>query len=203
MREIQVFLESGAVEAYCLGQLEPVEMRAVEALVVRHPEIWVELTRTYANLHQLAAETPAQRTRKANILHTLHQLHLENEMSLEKLPLLTPYSDYRKWSDLVRGLSPTHQEEDIEFRVLQETPQLLQTLVWVNTSVEEEGHDPNDFEESFLVLAGECECNLDGEIFRLGAGAYLAIPPNTAHSVRNLFPDQPLMGIVQRYKAAA
>lgn len=197
------YMESGIVEAYCLGQLTLGEMRKVELLAQRYPAIQGEIARTHATLRALATETPVLRTRKETILHTLQQLRMEQEMSLAHLPLLTPYSDYRQWLAVVGALQPTDYLEDIDFCTLQETPHLVQTLIWMKTAIAEEGHEPDTFLESFLVLEGECECDLGGEVIRLGAGGYVAIPPSTPHIIRNLHTDRLLLGVMQRYRTAA
>ncbi|MEO6039861.1 MAG: hypothetical protein ABIQ93_15710, partial [Saprospiraceae bacterium] len=172
-------MESGVIEAYCLGQLDAAEMREAERRATLYPEIRTEIDRTDATLRQLATEIPVLRACKENILHTLRQLHLEQEMRLDQLPLLSRHSDHQQWLNVVRTLRPTSRMDGIDFLVLQETPNLVQTLIWMEDALEETGHDADNFQESILVLEGECECNLGGQIVRLGAGGYLDIPPNT------------------------
>ena len=196
-------MESGVIEAHCLGQLDVAEMRELERMSERYPEIRAEITRTDATLRHLATETPALQARKQNILHTLHQLQMEQAMNLDQLPLLSRHSDHQQWLTVVRALRPTDRMDGIDFFVLQETPNLVQTLIWMEDALEEDGHDPDNFQESILVLEGECECNLGGEIVRLGAGGYLDIPPNTPHIIKNLHAGRPLLGIMQRYRTAA
>ncbi len=185
-----------------MGKLSLWQMHEVELLAQQHPEIRAEIARTHTVLLGLSTDKSVLRVQKENILHTLHQLRIEQEMSLDQLPLLNPYSDYRRWLAVVAPLGPTHHLEEMDLCILQETPSVLQTLIWMKTAVEEDGHDPDNFQESFLVLAGECECNVGGSIARLGAGDYLAIPPNTQHTIRNLHIDQPLLGVIQRYRGA-
>ncbi len=203
MTDLQTYLESGIIEAYCLGQLDIAEMREVDRIAGLYPVVREEIIRTDLTLRQLATESPALQTRKKNILHTLQQLRLEEEISPENLPLLTPYSDYRKWLAFVHDRQPTTHEGGLHFCTLQERPNLVQNLTWLDDFLQEDGHAADDFEESFLLLEGECECNIGGKIFRLSAGDYLTIPANVTHSIQNLRPGQPLIGIIQRYKAAA
>ena len=203
MTDLQAYIQSGIIEAYCLGQLDATQMFDVERMAERYADIRAEIARTDATLHHLATETPILRARRENILHTLQQLQLEQQMSLHNLPLLTPYSDHRQWLAVVGALQPTDRVDGIEFCVLRHQPNLTQTLIWMKDSLEEDGHDPDDFQESMLVLEGECECNLGGEIIRLSAGGYLKIPAYTPHTIRNLHPSRPLIGIMQRSRAAA
>ncbi len=191
------------MEAYCLGQLETPEMQQVERVAKRYPEIRAEIDRTDATLRHLATETPALRDRKENILRTLHQLQLEQSMSLENLPLLSRYSDHRQWLEMVRNLEPTDRHDGVDYWVLQNTPNLVQTLIWLEDVLEEAGHDPENFQESILVLDGECECKLGSEIVRLGPGGFLAIPANTPHIIRNMHAGRPLLGVMQRFRVAA
>ncbi len=196
-------MQSGVIEAYCLGQLSFAQMREVERISQRYPEVRTEITRTHAMLRGIGAETPALLARKENIMHTLRQLRIEQEMSLDHLPMLTPFSDYRKWLAVVGNLRPVYELEEMDFCILQQTPSVMQTLIWMKAAIAEDGHDPENFQESFLVLEGECECDLGGQIIRLGAGGYVAIPPNVPHTIRNLHPDRPLLGVMQRQLAAA
>ncbi len=201
--DILKYMESGIIEAYCLGQLSFAQMREVELISQRHPEVRAEITQTHAALHTSTTKTPELRARKEKIIHTLRQLRMEQDMTLYQLPLLTPYSDYRRWLTVVGTLKPTHHMEDMDLCILQQTPDVMQTLIWMKTAIAEDGHDPDSFQESFLVLEGECECDFDGEIVRLSAGGYVAIPPNTPHIIRNLYPERLLLGVMQRYRAAA
>lgn len=201
--DILTYMESGVIEAYCLGQLDLAQVRELELVAQRYPEVQTEITRTQDTFRALATETPALRARKANLMHTLRQLEIEQEMTLDHLPLLTPYSDHRQWLAVVGTLQPTTRMEDMDLYVLRETPNVVQTLIWMKKAIAEDGHEPDNFQESILVLEGECECDLGGKIVRLSAGGYLAIPPNTPHVIRNLHPDRPLFGVMQRYRAAA
>ena len=203
MTDIQAYIASGIIEAYYLGQLETPEMQEVERIAKRYPEIRAEIDRTDAALRHLTTETPALRDRKENIMRTLHQLQIEQTMSLDNLPLLSRYSNHRQWLEMVRGLEPQGRHNGADYRVLQETPNLVQTLIWLEDVLEEDGHDPEIFQESILVLDGKCECKLGSEIVRLGPGGFLAIPANTPHIIRNIYANRPLLGIMQRFRVAA
>ncbi|MCY7327227.1 MAG: cupin domain-containing protein [Saprospiraceae bacterium] len=203
MMDILKYMQSGIIEAYCLGQLSFVEMHEVELVTQRYPKIRNEITRTHATLRGSDKKMPEWRARKEHIIHILHQLRMEQDIRLEQLPLLTPYSDYHRWLAVVGHLRPTHEMESMNLCILQQTPHVMQTLIWMKTAMEEDGHEPESFRESFLVLAGECECDLGGQVIRLSAGGYVAIPPNVPHTIRNLHPGRLLLGVMQRYQAAA
>lgn len=196
-------MESGIIEAYCLGQLDSLEMQEVERTAQRYLDIRAEIHHTDATLRQLATETTALRDRKESIMRTLHQLHMEQTMDLDNLPLLSRYSDHRLWLELVRSLEPVDRHDSFYYRVLQEKPNLVQTLIWLEDVLEEDGHDPENFQESMLVLDGECECKLGSETIRLGPGGFLAIPANTPHIIRNMHAGRPLLGVMQRFRVAA
>lgn len=201
--DIPTLIKSGIIEAYCLGEAKFAQMRKLALIAQRHPEVQAEIVRTHAMLRQLNDDAPMLHAHQEKVLHILRQLRLEQDMTLYCLPLLTPYSDHRLWLQALDTLQPTNRLSSFDFYVLQETPNLLQTLIWMKTAIEEDGHPPEDFQESFLVLEGECECNVGGEIIHLTAGGYLAIPANTLHVIQNLHPDRPVLGVMQRYRAAA
>ncbi|MEO9893264.1 cupin domain-containing protein [Aurantibacter sp.] len=46
-------------------------------------------------------------------------------------------------------------------------------------------HSHNSFKESFLIVDGEMEFFVNGEIINLGAGESLDIQPNTSHTFSN------------------
>ena len=46
-------------------------------------------------------------------------------------------------------------------------------------------HSHNAFEESFLIIEGELEFMVGGEVKTVGAGESIDVPPNTIHTFRN------------------
>jgi mannose-6-phosphate isomerase-like protein (cupin superfamily) len=46
-------------------------------------------------------------------------------------------------------------------------------------------HKHDDFVDSFYVLAGEAEFEIDGVVFRAGPGSFVAAPPGVLHGFRN------------------
>lgn len=57
-----------------------------------------------------------------------------------------------------------------------------------------EGTTPHshDEHETFLILSGEGEIRVDGDVQLIRSGDVVYLPPNSCHEVRNLADDRPL-----------
>jgi quercetin dioxygenase-like cupin family protein len=87
---------------------------------------------------------------------------------------------------------------------LRETEEWQLCVAWLQTDLIEEAHHQNEFQESFLILEGTCECDLGGKIIRLQPGGYLDIPFDTPHVIKVTTPENGFVkALIQRRKVAA
>lgn len=195
--ETSNIIESGWLEGYCFGTLEPAEMRKVAELVRLNPEIAAEVERILLDLGKLKFE--GRIDLRSKILHQLSAFQNETMLDLQNLPQINQHSDVRSWRQAIQGLDPDYRDDSIAFRVLSDRPNHEISLVWLYRSLVETGHEKSSFSESFLILEGECECDFGGVIARFKAGDYFDVPPNTQHVIRNISRNSDYVkGIVQR-----
>ncbi|KAA9352764.1 cupin domain-containing protein [Larkinella humicola] len=194
MSKVQEFINSGILEEYCRGLLLPGEIQEVERMAGLYPAVQQAIDRIARTLTRPIV--PEERL-KNRILNTLDQLGEPPVFDLNHLPLINAYSDAEQWQRTVASIQPTREFRNLYVHPLQAGSGIEQFLLWVKEDVKPEDH--HDERESFLILEGECECQIGLETIRLRAGDYVDIPLDTEHTVRVLSPE-PVKAIVQRVK---
>ncbi len=201
---IEAYIASGIIEEYCLGLLDPETAAEVEALSSQYPDIDREISATLRGLEVYTKPAPPPPALKGNIMALIEQLEQEKVIDLAHPPFLHRHSDPEAWRNATKGCIPDFESDNNLYNVFHNLPDHRLCVVWINQSLTEEGHEPEAFQESFLVLEGECKCDFEGQIFQLKAGDYLDIPPRTRHSFMNISPA-PLTAVkvlVQRRRIA-
>jgi mannose-6-phosphate isomerase-like protein (cupin superfamily) len=205
--DLKAYLESGLVEAYCLGLLPEAEAQALTRLAQQHPELEAAIHDTLQTLTAYAAEqAPLPDALRPRTLATLAALAEEEHISLDAPPLLHRHSDAARWRAAVAHIPPPEDSDEtgMKFHFLKETDSVQLCIAWLNTELVEAEHHPEEFHESFLILEGSCTCQLGDRLLHLRAGDYLDIPPDTPHSIRNT--SEPTLGyvkaLIQRRKVA-
>lgn len=198
------YIDSGIIEEYCLGLLEPEAAAAVEDLSRQHPDIDLEIRKTLETLARYSTVAVPRPHVKKELFQLIDQLEEEETIDLQHPPMIHRHSDASAWNKAVAHLIPNVDEGDTRYYFLQDRPDFQLCVAWLDNQLVEDGHDPEEFEESFLILEGTCECNIGGEIFHLQAGDYLPIPRFTQHTIRNTstHPQTFVKAMVQRRKAA-
>ncbi|RCR67904.1 cupin domain-containing protein [Larkinella punicea] len=194
MSKVQEFINSGILEEYCRGLLLPGEIQEVERMAGMYPAVQQAIDRINRTLTPPVA--PDERLKK-RILNTLNQLGKPPVFDLGNLPLINAYSDAEQWQRTVASIQPTREFRNLYVHPLRSGNGIEQFILWVKEEVKPEDH--HDERESFLILEGECECQIGTEKIRLSAGDYVDIPLDTEHTVRVLSPE-PVKAIIQRVK---
>jgi mannose-6-phosphate isomerase-like protein (cupin superfamily) len=202
MEEMNTYLKDGKPEELCLGLVSETEAAAILQAAKIYPELNEQILETENALLQSTQLKPKEKT-KAGIMRLLEELGNEEIPDLKNPPVINRFSDAVKWNTIVKGLTPLFKDGSAELYPIKTAPGLEMFVAWVNGSLEEEGHDVNEFEESFLILEGSCECDLGGEMYYLTAGDFLMIPPKTHHIIKATTPGGGYVkAILQRRKAA-
>ena len=182
------YINSGVLHDYCIDLLSADEKAAVEKVCTRYPEVQAELDRlknTIQTLTQADPKAPPAALQES-IWNTLENINNEKKGVLADLPVINKYSDHNNWKRLVKPLMPEALNEDRVMIPIRASGGVIQLLVMSRTDVADETHELE--KESFLVLEGECECQVGDQIIRLGPGGYIEIPLYTHHNVRVLSP---------------
>lgn len=203
MDDLNTYLDTGIIEAYCLGNLSPAQAAEVTAMAAAHPAVREEIEMTLAALGQYP-KSPAPRPElKQRVLDFLDPFLQPEHIDLANPPLIHRFSDANAWNSALATVTPDIEEQGFAARVLKETDDVVLSVVWLSADLVEAQHSDDEFRESFFILEGACECDFEGKIVRFGAGDYFDIPPNTRHVIKNISEGLPYVkGLVQRRKAA-
>jgi len=197
------YLENGKLEALCLGLLSEDETKEILLMATNHPAISKRIIEIENTLKKACYIRPEEGS-KAKMIEALNDISNETVTGMQDVPFIHRHSDAAEWNRLVKDLQPLHNGEALQLQEIKNTEAVEMYVTWLYNSLEEEGHDPEDFEESILVLEGSCECNLEGDMFYLTSGDYLSIPPKTGHIIK---PTSDSIGyvkaILQRRKKVA
>lgn len=182
MTEQQKYLQSGNLEAYCLGQLNAEEMEELKLMCSRFPEVKRELEAIEFALETMALQTAiSPRDELKGRLFEKLGFEQTTRLDLQNLPIIDDSTNYKDWLDALGHLIPKDPEEIIIFQPLTQTPALTQSLVYTRMSIPEETHE--DLIESFFILEGSCRCMVDGQEYILNPGDFLEIPLYVNHDI--------------------
>ena len=207
MIDLKKYLESGVIEAYCLGMASQAEATELEKLCKENEEIRKHLEATQQLLEQYLAafkkEVPADA--KEKILQSVEDALLkevqwsEKRFRMDRFIGISERSDVRKWQQMVEQIEVNTAYDNIYLHPLfaDEHRQLL--LAWVKKEIPPEKH--HDLEESFLVLEGTCNCIVGEETFELQAGSFMQMPLNVYHRVE-VTSGKPVKAILSQVKIA-
>ena len=193
---IEQYIESGILQDYCLGLLTYAERAQVELVCELNPTVKDELILLQRGLEKFVVENPIwnKAALKKKIWNTLNNIQTEENRDINHLPLINKYSDHNNWLSIVRPLLPAQLDEDTYMSVIRGTEQVTQLVTMSVIGHLEEIHE--DIYESFLILEGECVCQIGDKFIEMKAGGYIEIPLYTKHNVKVLSPH--IIAIVQR-----
>lgn len=203
MNKKDTILQSGMIEAYCLGTLSESEASALLLAASEHPELRHAIDQTMATLQQYPTGLSPRPELKNKVLNFLDNFLPTETIDLTHPPLIHLHSDADAWNKALSEVQPDMEEDGMAARVLKETEDVVLSVVWLSGEMVEDKHETSEFLESFFILEGACECDFEGKIVRFNAGDYFDIPPNTRHTIKNISPNLGYVkGLVQRRKAA-
>lgn len=193
---IRDYIDSGSLEAYCLGMLNTDRISEVESLRRKHPEVESEIRSIEAALRKYAKTVGSKmsETLQDEIWELLANVNRERTIRMDCLPLINRFSDPIAWLEFAKPLIPEPLADDRFIQVLRKSDTVVQMLLKSKTDFVNEVHTSE--RESFIILEGECECTVGNTIFQLGPGGFTEIPLFTDHDVRILTPH--VTAILQR-----
>ncbi len=198
--DVKPFLESGKIEEYCLGLLSTSQNDEVLLLAEKYPEIKAEVGRVEAALKKYAA-VPVKSSMKQAFLDTLTRLNEVQAIDLNNPPRINRHSNYKLWNESLSGLQPDYAFGTTKTNLFFKDGQVQLCIAWMADQLMEEGHDDDNYHESFLILEGSCVCNLGGRFIHLDAGDFLDIPAATQHTIINTSKELGYVkAVIQRVK---
>lgn len=195
-------INSGQLEAYCLGQLSIEEAQIISEWAAHDPDIKYEIDQIMSTLESYPNNLTPNPQLKTKVLDFLSQHLHHEEIDLSNPPLLNKYSDVNSWSKAVQNFSYHDDASNLHVENIFLSKNKELNLIWLHDEIIEDAHANDLFKESFLILEGECECDFEGIIVHFKTGDYFEVPPNTKHSIRNIsLQGHFVKGLVQRISA--
>jgi mannose-6-phosphate isomerase-like protein (cupin superfamily) len=199
---MEKYLESGIIEDYCLGLLPEKVAADISAEAAQNPDLRKKIEEVEKVL-QAYIHVNARPALKESVLKTISSIPYAIKVDITNPPLINRNSNISDWKEAIAHIEPQTDHGHIKTSFITYTPELQLCIAWLYNRLEEDEHHEDEFEESFLILEGSCECNIGGKILNLKAGDYLDIPFNTRHTIVSTSALGYVKAIIQRKKIAA
>lgn len=202
---VKEYIHSGIIELYLLGMTAEEENRDLDEAAKVFPEIKEALkdaAKSFEEFGQANAVAPPAPI-KAFLFGTIDYMErLEAGETPTTPPALSENStiaDFAPWLERDDMTLPV-DAEDTFVKIIGSDADRTTAIVWAKTTLPAEIHD--DELESFLVIEGSCEIDIDDHTHYLKPGDFLTIPLYADHIAR-ITSDIPCKLIVQRAAVAA
>ena len=131
MNIVTTYLESGKLEALCLGLLNEEETTEILMASADHPAISKRIVEIENALQEACYMQPGQNT-KTKMMQSLNDISAETLTNLQQLPLINRHSDLTEWNNLVKDLQPLLNEGDLQLHPIKTTALVEMYVAWVN-----------------------------------------------------------------------
>jgi mannose-6-phosphate isomerase-like protein (cupin superfamily) len=203
MGEIQALVASGLLELYILGAVSEEEAAYVERMSLLHAGIQTALDENMLALEAYSLEHAIEPDPiiKPFLMATVDYMErLQNGEAPSFPPALHQDSkvlDFKEWLDRP-DMQPPAGWSEVVAKIIGYTPAMTTAIVWIEHCAPPETH--TDQLESFLIVEGTCNIQLDGADNHLQPGDYFSIPLHVLHTVL-ITSDIPCKIIIQRAAA--
>lgn len=202
---VKEYIGSGIIELYLLEMTSEEENHDLKEAAKAFPEIQQAIDAAAATLEEFgqanAVAPPAPL--KAFLFGTIDYMErLESGEIPPPPPALSSTStinDFAPWLSREDMVLP-EDAEDTFVKIIGADAERTTAIVWAKTILPAEVHD--DELESFLVIEGSCEIDIDNQTHYLKPGDFLTIPLYADHTAK-ITSNIPCKLIVQRAKVAA
>ncbi len=202
---VKEYIESGIIELYLLDMTTEEENQDLLKAAMFFPEMQEAIdaaAKAIEDFGQANAVAPPAPLKPFLFATIDYMERLESGEAPTFPPALTINStieDFAPWLNREDMVLP-EDAEDTFIKIIGADEKLTTAIVWAKTMLPNEVHE--DEFESFLVLEGNCEINIDEQSYYLKPGDFLTIPLHAEHIAR-ITSDIPCKLIVQRAKIAA
>lgn len=196
-------MESGILELYVMGVASEEQTRKVEVARAKHPQVEDELYAIHERIENYGkahAVKPPALVKTVVMAAVDYMERLKNGEEFMEVPLLTAEStieDFEPWLKREDMVLP-YDAENIYAKIISGTPERTTSIVWAKELLEPEIHKTEH--ESFLIIEGSCELDIEEKSYELNPGDFLSIPLDAQHSAR-VTSNEPCKFIMQRSKS--
>ena len=187
MKNLKLFIDSGILEFYVLGNTSPQENIEIQEMRDYYPEIDIEINAISEALqiYATANAVPPNPIIKTLLLATID---FTERLKNGEQPAFPPelkkgalISDYAEWINRTDMVSPVTLD-GVYAKIIGYTPQALTAIVWIKDMAPQEVHD-HEYEK-FLILEGTCNITVGDDVYNLVPGDYFAVPLHKDHYVK-------------------
>jgi mannose-6-phosphate isomerase-like protein (cupin superfamily) len=200
---MEKYVQSDIIENFCLGLLSENEDAKISLEAALNPELKQKIEEVEKALQSYSPVKAGRPSLKETILSTLSSTPYATKIDITNPPLINRNSEIADWNEAIAPIEPHTDHGHIKTSFITYSPELQLCIAWLYGSLEEDEHHEDEFEESFLILEGSCQCNIGGQILNLKAGDYLDIPFNARHTIVSTSAQGYVKAIIQRKKIAA
>lgn len=174
------FLQSGLIEAYCLGLASEEEYQLVHEYSARFSRVQSEiesLDETLANLSFRFSQMPPVHL-KDKILNRLSKLPIQSEIP----PEINSSSTVEEWLGYLER-NQIHTPENLNFAEIREIDVregITTYIAWANKGAVVDEIHSNETEYLFM-LSGSCTITFNNKIHYYKKGDFVVVPSNTYH----------------------
>jgi mannose-6-phosphate isomerase-like protein (cupin superfamily) len=159
----------------------------------------------FAKAHSVAPPSHLRDLVLTKIKDLKGQAKVRTKLQFDNLPMLSENSNWLDWQEVVEGIEPPAEFENIHLHTIEANEKRELFVAWVKEMVDKEVH--TDLLESFLILEGSCECHISNEkgetrIVRLGQGDAITMQLGETHDII-ITSLQPAKAILEWRKLAA
>lgn len=185
--EINEIKNSGLLELYVSGALNPTENQWVAIALEKHPELQVEL-RAIENVYEqiaMASAVQIDPTIKPIFLASVnYQERIANGEQPTSPPLLNSKStqhDFEPWLSRPDLQEPAEYDSMHGYIIGHDTSRTTM-IVWLKQGAPPEVH--TDEIEKFLILEGTCDITIGDQVHSMKAGDSMEIPLHISHHLQ-------------------
>ena len=185
MKNINEYIDSGILEKYVLGFTTKEENAEIEKLSNEHEVIRTEIDEiSEALLHYAQKNVSVNPTIKPMVMAVIDYTERLAKGEAPGFPPVlneeTKISDFSQWLERKDMVLPD-DFTDFHASIIGMDPKKTTAITWLKYGSPPETH--TDEYEKFLILEGTCDIKIDGNVFSLVPGDYLAIPLHVTHDV--------------------
>ena len=184
---VSEYIQSGILEMYVLGIATPEEIKEVDEMAAKHPEIRNEIEtiskdiELYAEMHAVKPSPTIKPFLLASIDYSERIKNGETTSFPPELNKDSKISDYAEWLNRKDIVLPS-DFKDFHAKIIGYTPKAITAVIWIGKMTPPEKHD-HEFEK-FLILEGTCNITVGDKVHSFVPGDYFAIPLHEMHVVR-------------------
>lgn len=195
--ELNTYISSGILEAYCLGQLSNEEMIEVDQMAIKYEDVNKEINKIFESLTIFVdseQNVPLDKS-KIKVFNKIYKLNAgEGKLFPPFIEGNTSFVAIKNWFKQQKIENPD-LKENLTVLELPSDPYVENFLAWVKIGHDEEVHF-NHY-EYLVILEGECIMQFESKTKNYSEGEIISIPPNIKHSAK-VISGEPMLVLVQK-----